>query len=409
MRKLIFADVNHSSFTGLLGALEENGVICELYPIQTEDASLVGQIIVGQVDTVAEGIQAAFIRLQAGQNAYFPLKEERHLFLADGRGEESRLHRALKPGDCVLVQVQRDAMKGKLPTVTANLTLTGKYFVFTSDDTAIGYSAKLSTEEKNRLARWMNHQLLPDIDERHEQKRPFGVIVRTNAARAAEEELQEEFADLCLTFQRIISDGTRRTAGSVVYRPVSEAARLVRDLRTGTVDEIVTDNAAIYEELQNRGVELRFYQDRLLSLSRLYRLENALEEVFREKIWLKSGGFLVIQQTEAFVCIDVNTGKASGKKSKEETFLALNLEAAKEISRQLRLRNLSGTILIDFINLSLDASKEALINEMKKFAAADRIRCRVIDLTPLQILEMTRKKISPPIIEQLAAASFICT
>ena len=205
------------------------------------------------------------------------------------------------------------------------------------------------------------------------------------------------------------ADGQFTNAGSVIYRPVSEAARLVRDLRTGTVDEIVTDNAAIYEELQNRGVELRFYQDRLLSLSRLYRLENALEEVFREKIWLKSGGFLVIQQTEAFVCIDVNTGKASGKKSKEETFLALNLESAKEISRQLRLRNLSGTILIDFINLSLDASKEALINEMKKFAAADRIRCRVIDLTPLQILEMTRKKISPPIIEQLAAASFICT
>ena len=145
----------------------------------------------------------------------------------------------------------------------------------------------------------------------------------------------------------------------------------------------------------------RFYQDKLLPLYKLSRLENALDEVQKEKIWLNSGGFIVIQQTEAFVSIDVNSGKFTGKKKAEETYRKINLEAAKEISRQLRLRNLSGIILIDFINMTNPDHNDELFHVLQKYLRKDPVKCKAIDITPLHILEMTRKKVRKPVIEEI--------
>ena len=145
----------------------------------------------------------------------------------------------------------------------------------------------------------------------------------------------------------------------------------------------------------------RFYQDKLLPLYKLYRVETALDVIQKEKVWLNSGGFLVIQQTEAFVSIDVNSGKYTGKKKMEETFRKINLEAAAEIDRQLRLRNLSGIILIDFINMENPDHRDELFHVLQKLLRKDPIKSRAIDITPLHILEMTRKKVRRPVIEDI--------
>lgn len=185
----------------------------------------------------------------------------------------------------------------------------------------------------------------------------------------------------------------------------------LRDTRTKGLQEVLTDIPAIYEEIQeyleknsSREISLlRLYQDRCLPLFKLYRLEHVLDVICQEKVWLKSGGFLVIQQTEAFVSIDVNSGKYEGKKKAQETYRRINLEAAKEIAWQLRLRNLSGIILIDFINMENPDHREELFHVLQKLLRKDPVRSRAIDITPLNILEMTRKKVRRPLLEELCS------
>lgn len=174
----------------------------------------------------------------------------------------------------------------------------------------------------------------------------------------------------------------------------------IRDVYSRNLEEIVTDIPEIRERIADYLGEispdeqnkLRFYADKLLPLYKLYRLEITLSEAEKQKVWLSSGGFLVIQQTEAFVSIDVNSGKFTGKKKAEETYRKINLEAAKEIARQLRLRNLSGIILVDFINMQNPDHQDELFHVLQKYLRKDSVRCKAVDITPLHILEMTRKK-----------------
>ena len=175
------------------------------------------------------------------------------------------------------------------------------------------------------------------------------------------------------------------------------------------LEEIVTDDKELFETIQiyleHYGIEakkLRFYQDDLLPLCKVYSIEKALKEALSEKVWLKSGGFLVIQQTEAFVSIDVNTGKYSGKKNLADTIRLINLEAAKEIAHQLRLRNLSGIIMVDFIDMDAQEDKTLLMDTLRAAVRPDPVKTTVIDMTPLNLVEMTRKKEKRPLWEQIA-------
>ena len=178
---------------------------------------------------------------------------------------------------------------------------------------------------------------------------------------------------------------------------------------TKELEEIVTDIPEFYDRIkesleQQDSDEIRLlhlYQDKLLPLYKLYNLEGAFDEICHEKVWLKSGGFLVIQQTEAFVSIDVNSGKYTGKKKAEETYRKINLEAAEEIARQIRLRNLSGIILVDFINMKNPDHQEELFHVLQKYLRRDPVKTRAVDITPLHILEMTRQKVNRPVIEDM--------
>lgn len=398
MSKLILTEMKISEHLCRVAALSEENRVTELRLAPLENTSVLGNIYVGKVENIAANIDAAFVQIAPGQSCYLPLKEAEYAVYAAGRKEG----RPLRPGDELLVQVNRAAMKGKLPSVTADLNLTGKYLVLTSGDRTVGYSSKLEPAHRKRLSQWLS-------EEAENKRRPYGIIVRTNAAEAEQEELFKELSYLKHLFFRITQEGRNRTCYSLLYRAPDVCLEAVRDVYRKELTQIVSDVPALLEEVRewmeavspDEVQKLQFYQDKLLPLYKLFRLEAAVEEIRHEKIWLSSGGFLVIQQTEAFVSIDVNSGKYTGKKKAEETYRKINLEAAKEISRQLRLRNLSGIILIDFINMENPEHREELFHVLQKYLRKDPVKAKAVDITPLHILEMTRKKVRRPVAEDL--------
>lgn len=381
-----------------VAALSEEERIVEIRLESDQEKSILGNIYTGQVENIASNIQAAFVQIEPGKRCYYPLAEaQRAVFSAGRKGNGP-----LRPGDELLVQVSRDAMKGKLPALTSNLNFTGRYLVLTTGDKKFGLSSKLALEDRHRLSGWLK-------EEAERPDKEFGIIVRTNAADASKEEILKELEWLKSRYHKAVVQGRNRTCFSLVLETEPFYVAAVRDAYGRDLDEIITDVPEIREMILGYLEEispelkekLRFYQDKLLPLYKLYRVETALDAIQKEKVWLNSGGFLVIQQTEAFVSIDVNSGKYTGKKKMEETFRKINLEAAAEISRQLRLRNLSGIILIDFINMENPDHRDELFHVLQKLLRKDPIKSRAIDITPLHILEMTRKKVRRPVIEDI--------
>ena len=333
--------------------------------------SILGNIYMAQVENISANIQAAFVQIMPGVRCYFPLSEAENVIFSAGRKQDC----PLRAGDEIIVQVSRDAMKGKLPAVSSNLNFTGKYLVLTTGDKKFGLSHKLSKEERSRLSKWMEEEILrPDKE--------YGIIVRTNAADAPKEEILKELELLKSKYEKVAVKGRNRTCFSRLYETEDFYLNAVRDAGSRNLEEIVTDIQEVYDHIASYLEEcsplekekLRFYQDKLLPLYKLYRTETAIKEICSEKIWLNSGGFLVIQQTEAFVSIDVNSGKFIGKKKAEETYRKINLEAAGEIARQLRLRNLSGIILVDFINMENPDHQEELFHVLQKFLKKDSVQ-----------------------------------
>ncbi|MCF0133553.1 MAG: ribonuclease E/G [Blautia sp.] len=365
-------------------------------------ASFIGDIYVGKVEKIQKNIGAAFVAVKPDMTCYFPLSEEKYLIYARQRNGNP----PLRVGDEILVQISKEAIKTKLPSVTANLSLTGEYLVFTSGKKKIGFSTKLSGESKLRLQQWLQ-ELLPDNPAKNTPD--FGIIVRTNAEDASMEAFRKEFLEMSNTYRKCIDNGKMRTCYSRLYQKDSFVASVLKEVYKDELEEIVTDQADAIQLVKNLLpddiCQTRYYQDPLLPLYKLYSLESVLEELTHEKVWLKSGGFLVIQQTEAFVSIDVNTGKNTEKKKSSELFRKVNLEAAKEIARQLRLRNLSGAILIDFVNMENQDHIDELFHVFQKCLRKDRVKTRAIDITPLHIMEVTRQKIRKPLMEQLSVKS----
>ena len=381
-----------------VAALSEEERIVEIRLESDQEKSILGNIYTGQVENIASNIQAAFVQIEPGKRCYYSLAEaQRAVFSAGRKGNGP-----LRPGDELLVQVSSDAMKGKLPALTSNLNFTGRYLVLTTGDKKFGLSSKLALEDRHRLSGWLK-------EEAERPDKEFGIIVRTNAADASKEEILKELEWLKGRYHKAVVQGRNRTCFSLVLETEPCYVAAVRDAYGRDLEEIITDVPEIREMILGYLEEispelkekLRFYQDKLLPLYKLYRVETALDAIQKEKVWLNSGGFLVIQQTEAFVSIDVNSGKYTGKKKMEETFRKINLEAAAEIGRQLRLRNLSGIILIDFINMENPDHRDELFHVLQKLLRKDPVKSRAIDITPLHILEMTRKKVRRPVIEDI--------
>lgn len=393
LSKLILTEMNYRNTPILVAALEKEGRICQLNPMSLNSDSILGNIYIGKVKNIQKNIQAAFIEIENGIMCYYSMAEKAsHCFV------NVKKNNVLKIGDEMIVQVSKEGIKSKLPYVSSNLNFTGRYLVLTSERKELGFSGKLKKEEKKQIREILKDKIPGNV----------GIIVRTNCRDAQEEEILHELEELMKRYEAVLQKGKSRVCFSVLEKSMPEYVQILQNLYSQDLEEIVTDKQELYEcavqylkGYKQQEKIVRYYEDKLLPLYKLYNLQKAFEQAQNERVWLKSGGFLVIQQTEAFVCIDVNTGKCTSKKDMQETFRKINLEAAKEIAWQLRLRNLSGIILIDFINLERAEDKEELMQTLQKYLWQDSIKGTVVDMTELNIVEVTRKKVKKSLAEEL--------
>lgn len=379
----------------ILTALLTDGVLQELS--LEEDTSILGNVYVGKVKNVVKNLNSAFVDFGDGRTGYYSLAENPVSI------HTTPTSTPLKAGDEIVVQIAKDAVKTKDPVLTANLNFTGKYAVLTAGKPIIGFSAKIADKE------W-KEALKPQLEALTKGK--VGLIIRTNAYQASQDVLIREITHLMGEYEKVLADAPFRTCYSLLYQAQPGYIGSLNSCPEGMLEAVVTDDEEAYQNI-SRYLEayqpellgnLHRYSDPLVSLSKLYGLETALEQACQKRVWLKSGGYLVIEQTEAMVVIDVNTGKYSGKKSQGETIRKINLEAAGEICHQLRLRNLSGIIIVDFIDMKSEEDKNLLMDTLKCCAMKDPVKTTVIDMTPLNLVELTRKKGRRPLAEQIGKA-----
>lgn len=367
--------------------------------VQKSNELAVGNIYIGKVQNLSPNIDAAFVNLGQGHTAFLPLSEMKHAVVTNRTFDGK-----LKAEDEVLVQVAREPMKTKQAGVTANLSLSGKYVVVKANgnrESSVQVSSKLSRKQKNRFC------ALPQLQE---IGRNCQIVVRTNAGDLEDEmPLVREAASLADQLQHILTVADKRTCYSCLYEEKPDYIHFIQSAYTAEYDEIVTDLPEIYEVLKEElsrisvSAPLRLYTDSLLPLHKLYAVDSRLRELLDKKVWLKSGGYLIIEPTEALISIDVNSGKYERGKDKEEAVFRINLEAAEMIAVQLRARNLSGMILVDFINMKDSGLEQKLMEYMRSLLRRDSIPADVIDMTGLGLMEITRKKVRPSLREQLQA------
>lgn len=363
--------------------LEGNALDNVILEEADERALRVGDIYVGRVDHVVKNIQAAFVEVQKHKMCYLPLKECAPQKVAAGQE--------------FAVQVKKAAVKAKRAVVTRNLEFAGRYAVVTVLNRAKAISANIKEEAvRERLRR-----LLAEFEDE-----PFGIILRTNCQEAGEEQIREECEALLRQAETVVEQSKSRVRFTKVYCSEMEVVKYIRDRKSGAFDRIITDEGEIYEKLRNEPAcpdeTVVFYEDHSYPLDKLLGISAKLEKAGKKHVWLKSGGSLVIEPTEALTVIDVNTEKAiEGKRDSETTFFRINVEAAKEAARQIRIRNLSGIILIDFIDMKEREHEAALLSELSREFEKDPVRTVVVDMTKLGLVEITRMKVRKPLHEML--------
>ncbi len=405
--KIIITTFQNRSFA----LLHKDNRILSAQVLKKEDHA-VGNIYVGRVQSISENIGAAFVDIGGGCLTFLPLAEAGSAHITN-RAEGGKL----KAGDELLVQVVKEAIKTKLAGVSAKLTLTGRYVVVGERTRQKSVREKAGAESgggRGSAAIHVSAKLDEMTKERFRSLEPlrriaadYSLIVRTNAASLPDDApLIAEASELSGTLAHILQIAGTRTCYSCLYRSLPDWAAFIESTYRTEYDEVVTDLADVYRDLQDRcgraSIPARFYDDPLLPLCKLYALEERFRELTDKKVWLKSGGYLVIEPTEALVSIDVNTGKYEAGKEPEETYYRINREAAEVIAWQLRARNLSGIILADFINLKDKEHEKALLNRMRELLKQDPVHARVVDMTALGLMEITRKKIDPSLAQQLA-------
>ena len=357
-----------------------------------------GSIYIGKIKNIAKHIQAAFVEIAPGEVCYLPLEDFKNpVFTKKGSSKRPQA------GDELLVQVSREGMKTKLPSVTTSLSLHGKYAVLARGRQQTGVSAKLPLKERERLLKVMEEVL----DTEDGEEKDWGWILRTNAGAATPEQLKAELLRLKNQYETLMSHAFHRTCFTCLLECPPVYLSRLSDLYAASVDEFLTDDEELYGKMRKYLSEyqpedlpkLSFYSDSLLRMHKLYSLEHQLELALRERVWMDSGAYLVIQPTEALTVMDVNTGKYEGGKDKEKTFLKINLQAAREVARQIRLKNLSGIIIVDFINMEKDESKKELLETLEGFLKRDPVHTTLVDMTKLSLVEITRQKKEKPLAE----------
>ncbi|MFU8768333.1 MAG: Rne/Rng family ribonuclease [Desulfotignum sp.] len=419
-------------------ALLENGTIVEVFIEREDETSIAGNIYKGKVQRVLPGMQAAFVDIGFDQAAFIYVddvldteshrmyrrfeqdqdvesesdEEDDDLSLAKqtwkpSSHSDAAIEDLLFEGQEILVQVSKSAIGSKGPRVTTHISLAGRYMVLMPTVDHIGISRRIENEpERTRL-----RDLLVSIRENS-----FGYILRTQSQGVTGATIKTEMEFLTKTWEEILNRNRITSAPSLVYKDLTVTFRAVRDLLASEADKLIIDSPVEYERVRqfleklmpDVNLSVALYQGRE-PIFDAYNIEGDVARALKKKVWLKSGGYIVIEQTEALVAIDVNTGRYVGKHNFDETILKTNMEAVKEIAYQIRLRNIGGIIIIDFIDMKKDAHKEkvmALLNDaMKK----DKSQTNILPLTELGLVQMTRKRTRRNLTRTLCEPCFYCS
>ncbi len=422
-------------------ALVENGQVAELYVERSSDRGIAGNIYKGRVVRVLPGMQAAFVDIELDKAAFLyvsdihrPMGDIDQLLLAscetdndEGKSVEGvesieqeyeevldlrRSHISipiedrLQEGQDILVQVAKEPIGSKGARITTHITLPGRNLVYMPTMDHVGVSRRIEDEDERKRLRDIMCEIRPPS---------CGFIVRTAAEGAETEKLQAEVDFLAKLWQNIQRRAENASVPSLIYQELDITLRAVRDLFTKEVDRLVIDSVAEYRKILNftetflpslqNAVELYEGEEPVFDA---YSIEMEVQRALSKKIWLKSGGYIVIEATEALTAIDVNTGRYVGKRNLEETILKTNLEAVKEIACQLRLRNIGGIIIIDFIDMEKEINREKVWNALRDAMHKDKSKSNILHMSELGLIEMTRKRTKESIGQVLCEPCSYC-
>ena len=385
-------------------AILEDERVAEVYLERPERRSIAGNIYLGRVDNVLPGMEAAFVEIGLEKNGFLYVDEIVSPQLEKGHGR--KIQDLISRGQTILVQAVKDPMKTKGARLTTQISLPGRFVVLVPQGEGLGVSRRLDDDERNRLK---------DILKRLDVKEG-GVIVRTAAEGATEEAFTADLRRLEQEWDEINKRAKKAKAPDVLYEEPELTVRVFRDLFTNEeYRELVTDSPRVYDKIMEyvRAVapdlepKITLHQGKLPAFEEHHIVEQ-IHKALDRKVWLPSGGYLIIERTEAMTIVDVNTGKSVGKTNLEETVANTNIEAARETARQLRLRDIGGIIVIDFIDMLLEKNKTLVEDTMKEALAVDKTRSQVFEIGPLGLMQVTRKRVSGGLVESFSETCPTC-
>lgn len=389
MSKEIFIDVNASETRV---AIIEDNILVELYIENEETSKTVGNIYVGKVSRVLPGMQAAFVDIGADKNAF--------LYIRDAISEDEyvknpkcdfKISNILKVGQEIIVQVIKEAIGTKGARVTTHLTLPGRHLILLPLGDYIGVSRRIYDDELKEKLKLQAMKVKPDN---------MGLIVRTVVSSEESYNFSDDVEFLTNLWNEILKKTKKGRVPRCIYKDMGAILKTVRDCFSSDINKLTINSKEGYDNilefLQFMSPDLKskvHYVSNCQNLFEKYNIEYSISQALNKKVWLKCGGYLIIEETEALTVIDVNTGKFIGKNNLEDTILKTNLEAVKEIVTQLRVRDIGGIIIVDFIDMKEAEHQDMLIAAMKEELKKDRTKTIVVGMTGLGLLEMTRKKI----------------
>ena len=410
-------------------AVVENGKLVELYVERPDHQRLVGSIFKGVVENVIPGMQAAFVDIGYSVNAFLPFAEIGnpenldYITVSDDNEVESKKSRParsggkrrsgpqksipdLKTGQEILVQVIKEPFAGKGPRVTTDIAIPGRLLVLVQNADFIGISRKISDKYEVRRLRKVVESFKPN---------GFGIIVRTVAVSKDQRVLTKDFNKLWDAWRELERLSQSLPGPAPLYRDFTTTDSVIRDLLSPDVDKVIVDSKEIFKRLSSYLKDVSPSQVNLVEYFRdkkplftKHDIEDQIEKSLQRKVWLKSGGHLIMEQTEAMMVVDVNSGRFIGKRDHELNSLKINLEAAREVARQLRLRDIGGLIIIDFIDMHEAANRKKVYNDLVKELKNDRAKVAVAPISEFGLLEMTRERVRLSLLHSVSEVCPTC-
>ncbi len=387
-------------------AVTEQGAVQELHIERDSSRGLVGNICLGRVCRVLPGMQSAFVEIGLPRAAFLHVAD---IWMArDGSGTEKPIERILSEGQSLLVQVVKDPIGSKGARLSTQVSIAGRLLVYLPQDPHIGISQRIEDEVEGEHLRERVHALIPPGE-------TGGFIVRTVAEQASDAELTADIEYLVTLWKQIRQSATTAAPQALLYQDLSLSTRVLRDLVTDSTERIIVDSYETFQKL--REFAERYTRQALPILEQysgerplfdLFAVEDEIERALARRVDLKSGGYVIIDQTEALTTIDVNTGGFVSGRSFDDTIFKTNLEAAQAIARQLRLRNLGGIIIVDFIDMDTAEHRDAVLAEFRKALSRDRTRITVNGFSQLGLVEMTRKRTRESLAHVLCEPCPVC-